>query len=1138
MNNTDSSELNEHEEIMALVSQTLSLDTQTSRAASSVPPESMEDEISDSEDSEDDNLPALGGFNQRRPSRYIRESVFGDTVPDLPALHEGARGEATYFQHNHMLVSFPVSDLVCGETDLSEYYESTINLSSKNSTDIFLSARFYSKETSVFSHTNASWSDEKYMFILVDKYHDVLETRIFSSKKVRFVLVLDHTQYNKLKNDQSNYELLKHMDLLVIDSVNSNIHGNFDLYCDENSVKRNSVFILAHQYKLQKFIVATSTIKEIKYLDNYQNNSFKHFFNLLKKNMGKKSSFIAMVGNYHKEVRDKMFGICLFMINMEVISNRLKHSEDMFYLMPQAKDANNWAEVLYFQYFLRNLGKNEPNVLKRKKAVILFKTTKDNLIQNLSDPMALPDVFENESFLKQCIAKTVEKVNEIISENIKYLEAKKMAVLETDLFSLQAKRQNLDECTQTATAATFSNARAAHDEFNTHIVNRLDMLIDSTSNGSTSAITLKNFQVKALKKIKEYISSGKKFGYLELAVGCGKTLMAYLLMREAWLSLNNKEYIVFVTSQKHLVDQMYFYFKRCHHIFNDKEIFDFRQVLCISSKPEHISLDLYQYNEPVKEKKRVLIFCDKSFSNFLGTFSEASQRELVKLVWVDEAHVTEKLLTEIRNAYKEEDTLIIASTATPSSNTNRDEIIYSYPMWQAIADRHLPPVVIDSLSVKYSPGALNNLIGYLPFLLNHCCHPGYSSKLLKDLHGIVFLPSIPSCDQALKVAQARGINAIAIHSQSKQQYKQQSQPPNYSTEGSVTFAVRSARHGLNWPWLDYVILGQNLTEGHAPTATQMIGRVTRLTEDRKETEDREKVAYVISFENIVSQVIPKELTQSVLTVRPDPSYLEQAPLQLYWDESEQTWCATRQAEDMSPISADTQVTFKVGNIDDRLSACVSDDECGMGNGYNDGEDEASGELESWSSSSSMDDQSGMDEAYNDSEDEASSEYDSQAELWSSSSMDDQSDGDEAYNDNGNEASRGTEPWQRSSSMNDGHDATSRSPLRLVYELTDSDSDDSDSEIQPESPGNSPSLFPACNSDQTVTSWPTMFSLREKRSRVAAELPLLQAREEAQRSRTHDANQHLTYPDDLSSEDGLSIGTVATQVAEILPSFRG
>jgi superfamily II DNA or RNA helicase len=333
---------------------------------------------------------------------------------------------------------------------------------------------------------------------------------------------------------------------------------------------------------------------------------------------------------------------------------------------------------------------------------------------------------------------------------------------------------------------------------------------------------LREYQQNA---IQAFAKSNELLSQITLATGTGKTYVQAELASLAFSDLKQDEYIILVTGRTGLVTQMreellrYFLSQNAHIKSED--------VIPVSSASRHIAINpLKDFILLKNSGPKILLFCENSLRNLVDAYPEFLSR--VRLLMLDEYHDYASDVKKLPNIVKGMDILILGCTATPPKEDPMSNI-YTYSMKQGIADGHLDTVKTNSFGAIYTNERIIKIISNLPNTLKTLKHPKYRDKTnLESCKGIIYLPSIEDCDNALKYLQEDGIESYAIHSQNKNADKDMAQFK--ASDKAVILACQMCRYGFDDRELAYVLIAQNITD--PSLVLQMVGRGVRKEGDK------------------------------------------------------------------------------------------------------------------------------------------------------------------------------------------------------------------------------------------------------------------------------------------------------------------
>jgi superfamily II DNA or RNA helicase len=396
----------------------------------------------------------------------------------------------------------------------------------------------------------------------------------------------------------------------------------------------------------------------------------------------------------------------------------------------------------------------------------------------------------------------------------------------------------------------------------------------SLSNFDDNKNILRHYQLAGIKTISGH---DKPNCCILNATCCGKSMILYKLAVNAFLMLNPGEFVVVVTPQKELANQLYKDFIEYHEKFEEAR-FSHEAIITVSSDYQSCSMRVIVQNHSLMRKKTILIFCLESFIEF---FKIQAFKDGIRLALFDEFHDYPGSIKEFVKEQPKDSLMIGCSGTLPIENPLRAPI-YTYDIRQAITEGFLAPIIVDGLGVNYSRKKVVELIDCLPILLQRQYHPGFNdTTTLATTKGIIFLPKIKDCERAANILKNANIPCYVINSKNPECRKELK--TFLAMKKGIVLAVQMLRFGFNDVDLGWVIVAQNLNKlndlNHHNLLMQMIGRALRMKND--------KMAYVITFDD-TKLLIDQYLKDVPHTLSASIDYLSQANA-YYFDDSHHIW---------------------------------------------------------------------------------------------------------------------------------------------------------------------------------------------------------------------------------------------------------
>jgi superfamily II DNA or RNA helicase len=661
------------------------------------------------------------------------------------------------------------------------------------------------------------------------------------------VLILTADEYDELQTKIPEY-----CDVLVFNKIENEFQGTYDklrLPC----ARRLGIFLFAYHQSLSTFMMIDDNIKTLK-MNGCQD--WDGFYDVMKREVS--NHFCASVRTESfKEVREGELGSKVFMVNMEEIRKRVYSHTGIFSLFPFANNSHYWGEDYYMQIGLHVLANQQTQGYKiiSEDVVCLNRSAKErNSFVNTGAKVEAFDPIDEELDIPiledMRIRKTCSILNKIIESNIKRYQ-RRIRMIE---------RANLQQ----------KHAVANHVAVGQNVA-ELELLEGSFMQRFQGGIAsmhyqpgfFRPYQVRGFNRVAETLSSQVR---MVMATGVGKTYVQCQMMRHAYHAAKNGEHIFVVTPHISLVNQFYNGFID----FNTKETalpIPAEAVIKVCSHKQSCNVKALLLNQTVKAQKCLFIFCADSLEIFLEEMNYRLPN--VPLILLDEYHIYASTTKMLAGCFKDKETMLIGLTATPPANDPLTTTVMTYTRAEGVREGYLAPVLADSLRAKFSLANVEHLITCLPELIK-LYHPSYEDKVsLKELKGIVYLPTIEHCNRAVARLKENNIRCFSINSKNSK-HKKELEEFLESDEPGVLVAVRMLRIGIDDRRLAWGIVGLNGKKNHHAsfaTMEQILGRFMRRQGD--------KIGYVLAFENVWKDVLMPLLKEQPVTLPVDPDYLAQ-----------------------------------------------------------------------------------------------------------------------------------------------------------------------------------------------------------------------------------------------------------------------
>lgn len=675
----------------------------------------------------------------------------------------------------------------------------------------------------------------------------------------RCVMVLSQEEYEKIK-----HKLPTEIDVLVIHRLEHHFSGQYE---DLTTItaRRLAIFYFAYHQNLPTFLMVDDNIKQVKFTTLIAGNNTWDLFVAETKIHAQPYSCVSVKTESPKEIKPGTLGSKLFCINMQKIKEKLSHISELSLLFPTVEQAKQWGEDYYMQIMLHFLFKPDNQgyqVLAENIACLVRSKKFINLAVNVGmKARRFNHIGELEKlFMEQWeidwVTQGISTLNQLIDHNYKVYDQHLRYIQNANL-SLLHSQANLIELFPFAESADPMPTVPGFLARWKHLINEL----------SFNPAVLRPYQFQGIKKLADF---EQQQGRYLLATGTGKTIQECEMARLAYLAAAAGQHIIIVTSQINLVRQFYRDFIHYLQKISQHGIQDIpsKDIITISSHRQSCSLGALLLNLPIKQQKAILIFCADSFSYLLKNDENYLQR--VPLILLDEYHQNSSLAEDLVQRIKKKhyETIVIGSTATPPAKDPLEPTLFSYHRNEAVNDGFLSPIIADSINLPFAKANVKKLMKTLPVILQTQPHPWNidRGRTLSELKGIVFLPSINKCEQVAKWLATYHIPTICVHS--KKDNKQEVENFIKGDAPGVLLAVYKLRIGFNCESLAWAIIGQNADENDHNSRNkveQMLGRVMRYI--------KRKIGYVLSFENVVNNIIKPLITGQTIRVPINDTYL-------------------------------------------------------------------------------------------------------------------------------------------------------------------------------------------------------------------------------------------------------------------------
>ncbi|SPX61099.1 DEAD/DEAH box helicase family protein [Legionella feeleii] len=678
------------------------------------------------------------------------------------------------------------------------------------------------------------------------------------------------TRCTLICTEEESIQLLPYLssqiDLLVISKIESKYYG---VYTEPGSItaRRLAAFLFAYYAHSPQFALLDDNIASLSFSPEIiPSGTWDSVMDFLGLQAAQQASLSVGTLGGHKK-RPGELGSKFFMVNMQIIRQKLQEEEDLFCLFPEAAQAKKWGEDYYFQIVLHYLFAEQNiagyGILPLEKIGLFRSKQQKNLFAatgKKAELFELPyPIRADTSPFYGIIEAAIKKLNQIIEENYRHHEDYEGSMQEVDLLSLHAKAngQHLDlvpsRPSWVQSAAEFKTCFA-------QFIHGYDF----------ASTTLRSYQVEAIQAAASYTGPSR----LVMATGSGKSLIQSTLALMAYHAAAANQSVFIVTPHIELVIQFYQDLLRYNNALqqeNNPLSIPQQHIITVSSHMKSISAIALLKNQRIHQQRAIIICCEDSFKKLLESQSMIHQAALILL---DEYHEYTATVKNLIAELPSDAPMVIASSATPPTQDFIKNTLYSFSLQQALNSHFHAPLIVDTINIPYSLANLNLIIKWLPQILRNQYHPGFQEGVtLAETKGLIYLKSIELCNKAQKILREAGLNAYAIHSDNAlsleevKQFVQSNQP-------GILLAVRKLRFGFDCPDLAWeFILRPPSQQTARQDIEQMLGRVIRHYQD--------KLGYVVTFEDIYKQYIHPLIQQQEKLPALSTDYLANADAKEY-----------------------------------------------------------------------------------------------------------------------------------------------------------------------------------------------------------------------------------------------------------------
>ncbi len=343
------------------------------------------------------------------------------------------------------------------------------------------------------------------------------------------------------------------------------------------------------------------------------------------------------------------------------------------------------------------------------------------------------------------------------------------------------------------------------------------------------------------------------FARFWMATGSGKSRILFELARIAYLQASKGQHVVIVTPFIDLVKQLlskFIEFRKCNTTQDVDLTVPLDAIKTVSSDSES-NKNSQLSNIFFAKQKSITIFCSVSF--FKRIDEDPTFLDNIPLYLLDEYHLYHNNTINLSKKLSthQDKKMLLGFTATPPKEDTFKTTAFSYTFLEGVKDGYLAPIQVGKLGGNYSKENVNILTRKLPSMVTNQNHPGFTDKKLKDLKGIIYLPSVKHCQEANIILEEYGIKCYGIHNENTNSDRDLKDFIK-NKKPCVAVACKKLSVGFDCKDVMWEIDGKGANTSYESKINkeQMIGRLSR-----KENNDDNKTGYILSFNDVADNVI-------------------------------------------------------------------------------------------------------------------------------------------------------------------------------------------------------------------------------------------------------------------------------------------
>lgn len=587
------------------------------------------------------------------------------------------------------------------------------------------------------------------------------------------------------------------------------------------TIRRRAAMHLAYALNLDHMMMIDDNISSFSILNTtssaFNADDMYEYFKTIQKQYGEPlvsvptRSSNGVVSN----VLDDQLGCKAFMIDIAQLKQHFHSAHDLLALFPFSETV--FGEDYFMQIFLHVLFIQSG--LQGFKIIEGMDISRSQMHKNAcrksgvrAQPLDLPTPEELEWFHSP-------RLTEVYYSALALFNAKEEQNLNFFLEN-EAWKRNLDFAARQAKEFGYNNLSMLPKAYCPPKQNLKNYLTDFLENN----ITLYPHQKQALSFLNDQLLGMRNSFTIEIATGCGKTLIEAVLAFNALLADPN-HHVMLVCPSIQLVNQTRNAFLEYAELVLSPQNREIVKPRILAICTGEISYSAFDLNVSL-QKPHIFIICVNSFRELIQLKSKNLAN--INYIFFDESHLVEKDEHEktILNVQAEAELEYIQSrpslftvcfSATPKPHSR--ETTYKYSREEGIQAQLLAPLMVDDSFTEKLFSAEQLMV-----LLESHHHPSHNHALINH-KGMIYMPSIETAQQLTKTLKARYPDLPIFEVHSKQQNTEELIAAFKAQDRGIAVVVMMLKEGYDDSKVEWLILNKESVS--STNCTQIIGRLLR-----------------------------------------------------------------------------------------------------------------------------------------------------------------------------------------------------------------------------------------------------------------------------------------------------------------------